>query len=211
MNQQSTYLTKTIFMATCLTLGSTGSAVLGCGDSGGGPTVDSQMLGVYEVSSYQGSPEGVPGCEQMSDLEGSPTHVVLYSFLPNDKPDEALLGGVFCSSVDDCRQRAKLAAEPTVGWSFIQGSDEAGWLGWGISRRGQLNDQCQFDVQAHVLTSTSGEAIRIETKTFETVFMPTELDGNTATCSTRDALDKLNENPPCQAIQVLEATRAADL
>jgi hypothetical protein len=212
MQNTTTYLGKSIYMAAFLMLGCSGTTG-GCGSSEGGSTatVDSELLGVYEVIRYQGSEDG---CDQVTDLDPAPDRLVLYGFRPNDNPDEALLGGAFCGSVDDCREVAKAAGEPTIGYSFREGSDETGWLGWAIANAGAANDQCRADVQAHVLTSTSAEAIGIETKTFETVFPPfppMPEEGSTVTCRNADALASLNPDLPCKAILVLEATREAGL
>jgi len=200
MQNNTAYLGKSIFMAAFL--------MLGCGDSAGGPTVNSQLPGVYQIDRYQQSEDG---CDQLSDVDGALGYLVLYSFQPNDNPDEPRLGGAFCGSVDDCREVAKAAGEPTIGYSFWQGSDEAEWFGWAISSAGAANDQCRADVQAHVLTSTSAEAIGIETQTFETVFPPAEMEGNELTCRNADALASLSPDLPCKAIILLEATREASL
>jgi hypothetical protein len=183
---------------------------MSCGGDAGGPTVDSQLLGIYRVDSYQGS---VVGCEQPSDLDPAPAYVVLYSFLPNDDPDEPLLGGLFCATVESCRQSAQAAPEPTIGYSFIEGNDVAGWRGWAIASSGAANDRCRADVQAHVLTSTSMDAIEIETKTFVTVFDGVELTpGSTdLTCRNLDAINALRDDPPCAEILVLDATFEAGI
>ena len=207
MRHNKTYFGTSIYVAAFLMLGCSGSAG-GCGGSASGPTVDSELLGVYQIDRYQGSQEG---CDQVSDLDGLPGYVVLYSFLATDNPDEPLLAGTFCSSVDDCREVAKAAPEPTIGYLFREGSDETGWLGWGIAGAGAMNDQCRAEVQVHDLTSTRANVIGIETKTFETVFPPTTMEGNDVTCSNAEALASLSPDLPCQAIIVLEATREAGL
>ena len=205
MNQYSRYLNRSIFLATCVAFAFTSAAALGCGDDGGGPTVDSTLLGIYRVDSYQGS---TVGCEQPEDLEPAPVFVLLYSFLPNDDPDEPLLGGIFCGTIDFCLQAAAEAPEPQIGYSFIQGDDDFGWRGWAISSSGIEGDQCRADVQAHVLTSTSSDTINIETKTFATVF-----DGDQATdgsgrltCRNAAAIEALRDDPPCSEILALDAT-----
>lgn len=205
MNQPARYLSNSIFLATCLAFAFTSVAALGCGGDGGGATVDSQLMGIYQVTSYQGS---TLGCEQPEDIEPAPVFVLLYSFLPNDDPDEPLLGGIFCGSIELCLQAAADAPEPQIGYSFIQGDDDFGWRGWAISSSGAANDQCRADVQAHVLTSTSSDAINIETKTFAVVF-----DGEQATdgsgqltCHNAAALEALRDDPPCTEILVLDAT-----
>lgn len=202
MTRQSTYLLKALSLATCL--------AVGCVGDGGGLTVESELLGIYRVTNYQGS---TLGCEQPEDIEPAPGFVVLYSFLPNDDPDEPLLGGIFCGSVELCRQAAQDAPEPQVGYSFIQGDDAAGWRGWAISSSGAANDQCRADVQAHVLTSTSASAINIETKTFATVFDGEQAtDGSgTLTCRNAAALEALRDDPPCTQILVLDATFEAGI
>jgi hypothetical protein len=172
-----------------------------CGDSQGSPQVDSALLGVYEIDSYRGSQDG---CEQASEIEPGPTHIVLYSFIPDDDPDP-ILAGVFCSSVDNCRQGASEAPAPAIGYSFTAGNDDNGWRGWAIQSGGGANDQCRADVQVHSLIAPSGDTINIETETFVTVFPP-ELDGTTATCSNRAALEALDDDLPCAEILILDAT-----
>ena len=207
MQHDKTYFGTSIYMAAFLMLGCSGTAG-GCGGSASGPTVDSELLGIYQIDRYQGSQDG---CDQLSDLDGVPGYVVLYSFRPVDNPDEPLLAGTFCSSVDDCREVAKAAPEPTIGYLFREGSDETGWRGWGIASTGVMNDQCRAEVQVHDLTSTGADVIGIETQTFETVFPPTAMEGNEITCSNAEALASLSPDLPCQAIIVLEATHEADL
>lgn len=179
----------------------------GCSGSDGSPQVDSDLMGVYQVTSYRGSQTD---CDQPEAIEPSPSFIVLYSFVPNEDPDEALLGGLFCGSVELCRQAAAEAPEPQIGYSFTQGSDDSGWLGWAISSAGAQNDQCEADVQAHVLTSTNPEDINIETETVVAVFEP-RVEDNTAICSNRDALLALDEDLPCSEILILEATFEAGL
>jgi len=219
MNYPSLYLTKGLFLATCFALGCTGSGVSGCGSSDGGPTVDSQLPGVYQIDRYQVTPTDEASqadpdiCDQLSDSDPQPTYFVLYSFRPNDNPEEARLGGVFCVGVDPCRALAREAAEPVVGYSFSAGDDASGWLGWGIQGSGQMADQCRVDVQSHTLTSGSAKTIDIQTRTVRTVFPPSETDGNEVTCRIANAIASLNENDdlPCIGAFSLEATFAASL
>jgi hypothetical protein len=210
MNYPSLSLTKSLFLATCL--------ALGCGDSGGAPTVNSQLPGVYQIDRFQITPsdeaslEDPDVCDQLSDSDPQPAFLVLYSFLPNDDLDEARLGGVFCADVDECRDVASRAPEPILGYSFRTGNDQNGWLGWGIQNSGLLNDQCKVDVQAHTLTSTA-DAIDIQTKTLQTVFdpRPEDVDGTEVTCRIADAIDNLDDNLPCIGAFSLQATFAAGL
>ncbi len=183
---------------------------MSCGGDGGGPTIDSQLLGIYRVTSYQGS---TVGCDQPNELDPAPVFVLLYSFLPNDNPDEPLLGGVFCGTVETCRQLAQVAPEPTIGYSFIEGNDVAGWRGWAIASSGAANDRCRADVQAHVLTSSSMDAINIETRTFATVFDGDEpMPGSTELiCRNIAAIGALRDDPPCTEILVLDATFEAGI
>ena len=213
MKNQPCHLTKTIFLATSLTIGCTGSGMAGCGSLGGGTTatVDSELLGIYAVDSYRGSPvdaktgDPVPdSCDQLADPPRIGNFVVLYSFRPNDDMDEARLAGVFCANVEICQEIAKDAPDPTVGYSFRLGDDENGWVGHGISRTGVSGDQCQVDVQTHTL-SPSGQQISIVTDTVEVVFPPT-IDGDQASCRIGDALDQLTPDLPCKARLALDAT-----
>lgn len=204
MTHRYSYLTKTVFLATSIALGGISSGTLGCGGSDGGtpPTVDSDLLGIYQVNQYQGNQEG---CDAVSDIDPSQSRVVLYAAPSNDDPDVAFLVGQLCGDADDCREQAR--DFPTVvNYSFFAGSDEAGWVGPGISSRGQLGDQCLFDVQRHNLTSSIAGAIRIETQTFEVEFAPAGMDGESITCRDTDALAALNDTLPCMEIIILEGT-----
>ena len=203
MNYRAAYFTKAIFFAGCLALGCTSSGTLGCGSNGGGgPTVDSELLGIYLVDRSQAS-EG--GCDQLMDLDGA-ERLVLYSAVSNTDPTEARLVGQFCGSVDDCRERVKEL--PTViNYAFFEGSDAAGWQGWGIANQGSVGDQCLFDVQSHFLTSPSDRAISINTRTVETVFPPKVPEGSTeATCSNLDAIASVSDDSPCKALFLVDAT-----
>ncbi len=75
MTHRYSYLTKTLFLANCIALGGTSSGTLGCGGSGGDtpPTVDSDLLGIYQVSQYQGNQEG---CDAVSDISPSPSRLL---------------------------------------------------------------------------------------------------------------------------------------
>ena len=201
MTRLSTYLTTTLFVATCL--------ALGCGDDAGGPTIDSTLLGVYQIDTYQASADS---CEGLADVNSGADFLVLYPFRPNDDPEEARMGGVFCFDVADCRGVAAAAPDPVVGYSFSTGDDQSGWLGWGIQNSRLLNDQCEVDVQAHTLTSTAA-TIDIQTKTLQTVYSarPEDIDGNEITCRIADAINSLNDDLPCIGAFSLQATFEAGL
>jgi hypothetical protein len=218
MKRKTTHLAKTIFIATCLTLGCTGSGVAGCGSDSGdsGSKIDSQLIGIYAIDSFQASPldpgtgEPVPdSCDQLADSPQAGDFLVIYSFQPTGNPNEPRLGGAFCGSVDECRSVAKAAAEPAVGYSFIQGSDAVGWTGYAIPRSGAAGDQCQAEVQVHSLTS-SGQSININTDTVNVIFMP-NLEGDQAMCRNADALRALTPDLPCESRFVLSGTREANL
>jgi hypothetical protein len=207
MDQHITNFARTLFFGTCLALGCTSGGSLGCGSSGGGPKVDSELLAVYQIDTYQVS-EG--SCDQLNDATPPAGYLALYSFVPNDQLDEARLGGIFCVSVDACREVVALAPEPAIGYSFIQGSDQAGWVGYAISSSGAANDQCRAEVQVHTLTTTGTDTILIDTRAVETTFPPM-LDGTVATCRNADAIASINAQSPCVQVFRLEATRQASL
>lgn len=209
MNQHARYLTNSIFLATCFAFAFTSAGSLGCGDEGGGPTVDSQLLGIYQISEYQFSPVD---CENPEDVAPPASLVALYSHASDDEPDEPRLLGRFCGSVEGCRNAIEDFPEVlNPGYSFRVGDDTAGWRGWGIASRSQANDQCQANVQAHLLTSPTAREIRIETQSFDTVYPPSGMDGNRITCSDQDALDSLNDDPTCLQLFYLEATFEAGI
>lgn len=203
MKNKTIYLGKSIYVAAFLMFGCSSSGVMGCGGDSG-PTVDSELVGIYRIDRYQSSEDG---CDQPTDVDPAPAYLVLYGGPSSTDPEEVFLVGQFCSTVDDCRQSVQDFAG-AINWSFFTGSDETGWQGWGISRRGSLNDQCQADVQRHILTSTSASTITIDTTTVEAEFMPTEVDGSEATCSDRVAIETAADQDqlPCIASFLVEAT-----
>jgi hypothetical protein len=142
----------------------------------------------------------------------APSYLVLYPFYPNSAPDEARLGGTFCGSVEECRGLAEFAAEPSRGYSFIMGDDATGWTGFAILSNGSIGEtnRCRAEVQVHRLTVPGAEAISIETRTVETTY-DAMVDGTSAACLNADALASLNDDLPCQAILLLEATHEAGL
>jgi hypothetical protein len=211
MIHRFTYLTRTIFTATCMAVGCTSSGTFGCGSNGGEEdlTIDSNLPAVYQITSYQGNEDG---CDQVTDVPNAPSHLVLYAFHPNSAPSETRMGGAFCGGVDECRTVAEFAGEPARGYSFIIGDDTAGWTGYGIVSNGSSGntDECQAEVQVHALASPGGNQIRIETKTVETTYDAT-VDGTTATCANADAIASINDDLPCTELIVLEGTREAEL
>jgi len=192
-----------IFLTSCLALA---SAAVGCGSSSedGPPQVDSGLLGIYTVDLFQTSDD----CEELMDEDGAP-RLVLYSTPRNDDPDEAVMVGQLCGTLEDCRLRAD-GAPAVVNYSFFEGSDEQGWIGYGIARTGFSGDQCAADVQVHVLASTSGQSIEIDTREVETVYPP-ENPGRDATCTIEDALAAVMEDSPCTGLFRLEATFETEL
>ncbi|MDH3622605.1 MAG: hypothetical protein OEQ49_01935 [Myxococcales bacterium] len=209
MNHPATYVTKTFFFTACLVLGCSSGGTLGCGSSEeAGPEVDSELTGIYQINTYQSDLEG---CDQAADADPPGQRLVLYGFSPDDDPQAVFLGGVFCNELEDCRDVAKRAPEPIVGYAFRSGDDASGWVGFAVSGTGLANDQCQADVQEHALTATSGGTIAVETQTFETVFPPIEMDGTNITCRNGDALAALTDDLPCTATFLVEATLEASL
>ncbi|MEM7136351.1 MAG: hypothetical protein AAF500_07230 [Myxococcota bacterium] len=210
-------LSKAMFVAVCFTVGCTGSGAMGCsGDGGPSASVDSSLIGIYDIDQYRGSPfdpqTGVPvpdSCDQLDDIPSLGAFLVIYSFVLNDNPDEARLGGAFCQNEDQCRTIAQTAEEPPIGYRFEQGSDATLWTGFAIASQGASADQCTADVQTHTMTS-GDNTISINTDTQETVFAPM-VEGENATCSVRDALTSLTPELPCKSRIVLDATRSADL
>ncbi len=214
MIDRSAYVTNILFIATCLAVGCTSGGSLGCGSGSGNgasePMVDSDLLGVYRLDQYQQSEQG--GCDTLVDVDPAPSRLAVYSVPSDEAPGGAALAGQFCGSVLDCRRRVKDL--PTiVNYSFLQGSDAAGWQGWGIPNEGSLvGDQCLIEVQGHTLTSPSSQKIRIDTRQVETSFMATIPEGTTeATCTIRNAIESVDEDDPCTALFNLEATFEAGL
>jgi len=209
MKRQTIFLMKPIFVAMCLTLIGTGVGALGCGGESGsaGATVDSELFGIYRVTQYQQSPTD---CNAPEDANPPAPYVVLYSFNPEGDLEEARLGGGFCVDVAGCRLVAQAGVAPPIGYSFLTGDDASGWLGFAVPTGGPAGDQCRADVQAHSMTSPTADAIEVETKTSQVIYAPA-IDGTTATCSTRDALEAWEPDLPCAAIILLDATFEAAL
>lgn len=226
MTHRSTRLTGTLLLATCV-------AFVGCSkrpsaDSAPaeepapaatpkaapepapepGPVEhESKLVGVYKIDSYQHSEVG---CDRLEDVEPQPLYAVLYGFHPSSNPQEVRLGGAFCSELSLCRALAKQAPEPVMGYSFITGDDEAGWQGFAISGVSGVEDKCVANVQSHLLTTKAPKSIHVETKTVRTLFDPV-IEGDTATCHNRAALDSLRPELTCTSMLVLDATFEAAL
>lgn len=170
-------------------------------------TLDSDLIGVYDIDSYQSST--LDACDELTEVSPAPDMLVLYPVVPNNPMDPILIGGVFCQSLEGCRNIARDAPAPTIGYAFNQGNDQDGWIGFGIAVQGTSGDQCMVELQAHKLTS-SGDSISIRTDAVEVVFPP-EVDGNLATCRAADAIANFEPGLPCKHRFQLEATHAADL
>ena len=214
MTERSAYFTNILFIATCLAVGCTSGGSLGCGSDSEGasePTVDSDLLGIYRLDQYQQSEQG--SCDPLTDVDPAPSRLVVYSVQSDEAPSGAVVGGQFCGSELDCRRKAK--DFPTlVNFSFLQGSDASGWVGWGIASPLEVvGDQCVAEVQTHTLTSPSNQAIRIDTRQVETEHDASDPEpGTTAvTCSVRGAIDAIEAESPCTKLFLLEATFETDL
>ena len=132
----------------------------------------------------------------------------MYSVPSDETPSGAALAGQFCGSVLDCRRRVK-DLPTVVNYSFLQGSDAAGWVGWGLpSPPDVVGDQCVAEVQTHTLTSPSNRAIRIDTRQVETGHDVSEPEPGTTTvtCTIRGAIDAITPDSPCKKVFLLEAT-----
>lgn len=206
MTHRSAYFTNVLFIAACLAVGCTSGGTLGCGSSDGAsaPTVDSDQLGIYRLDRYQQSQDG---CDQLMDADAAPSRLVVYSVPSDESSSGAALAGKFCGSVLDCRRRVKDLPE-VVNYSFLQGSDAAGWQGWGIASQGMATDKCLVEVQTHTLTSTGNRTIRIDTRQVESEFDSSKPapGTNDVTCSIRTAIESIDDESPCTALFLLEAT-----
>ena len=209
MKQRTICLRKSIFVAASLTLMATGVGSLGCGDDAGpaGATVDSDLFGIYQITQYRQSPTD---CNAPEDATPLAPYLVLYNYNPDGDLEEARLGGGFCEDIAGCRTVAQAGIAPPIGYSFLTGDDASGWLGFAVPTGGPAGDQCRADVQAHSMMSPSADTIEVETKTSQVIYPPT-IDGTTATCSTRAALEAWEPDLPCESIILLEATFEATL
>lgn len=210
MHDRNACFTNMIFLATCLAVGCTGGGSLGCGssDDAGGATVDSELPGIYTLDQYQQS-EG--SCDMLMDVDPAPSRLLVYGIPSTNNPDKGVLIGRFCGSVADCQQKANEDRPSVVPYSFLQGSDAAGWQGWGIASEGAAGDQCLAEVQAHTMTSTREGAIRIDTRQVEVDYPPSDPGSVTATCTVRGAIDAIDDESPCTKVFLLEATFEAAL
>jgi hypothetical protein len=210
---------KTILVATLLTIGCTGSGMAGCGSetttnaNGAGPAdIDSELVGIYAIDSYQSSPADENGnpvpdsCDQLADIS-KPNFIVLYGFRPNPEAS-ARLGGVFCSTVEDCQDVARRGPEPTFGYSFIVGNDAAGWTGYAELATRDNGADCVSDMQVHSLSS-EGQSITINTDQVQVTYPPEMVPelGDEATCRVGNAISAITPDLPCQARLLLNATR----
>lgn len=202
-----------LFLATCLILGCSKGDSPGCGSgkkTASGESAlqgTSTLMGVYKLTGYQQS-EGT--CDQLVELSSAPTHLVLYEFEPADG-GTTRLGGTFCGAADLCRAIGKRAPEPVVGYSFISGDEASGWQGWAITETSSVDDKCAATVQSHTLNPSEPDTIRIETKTVEVFFAPASEEEDVATCSNKHAIATASQEPGCESLLVLTATREADL
>jgi hypothetical protein len=190
----------------------------GCGSSTGDTTapIDSHLLGIYAVTSFQASPvdptTGAPvpnSCDQLSPANPPGGFLAMYGYRPEPGSNDVWLAAAFCGTVEACRETAADAEEPVLGYSFIQGSDEAGWTGYAVLQTAAAADQCRSEAQVHDLQS-SQQSITIGTDTVQVDYMP-DVQGENATCQTLDAIGAITPDLPCQARLALEATREADL
>jgi hypothetical protein len=147
------------------------------------------------------------------DVDPAPSRLVVYSVPSDENPSGAVVGAQFCGSELDCRSKAK--DFPTlVTFSFLQGSDAAGWVGWGLPSPPEVvGDQCVAEVQTHTLTSPSNQVIRIDTRQVETEHdAPEPAEGTTTvTCTTRGAIDAIEPDSPCMKVFLVDATFEAGL
>ena len=217
MKFERTYLTMTI---ACLMFGFSGSGMAGCGSGDDmGPnaaSIDSALVGVYAVTRFQASPldpdTGAPvpdSCDELSPANPPGGFLAMYGYRPEPESVDVWLAATFCGSVEECRSLAAAGTDPTLGYSFIQGSDQSGWTGYAPLRTVPAGDQCRSDIQVHSLAA-AGESISIGTDTFQVDYMP-DLQGTDATCRTVDAINAVTSDLPCQARLTLEATREANL
>ena len=132
---------------------------------------------------------------------------MLYGFRPS--PEEAArLGGVFCQTVEECQDVADRGPEPTVGYSFIQGSDASGWTGYAVLSTRESGADCLSEMQVHTL-SGEGQSITINTDGVEVTYPPemNPIAGDEATCTVPGAIAGVTPDLPCRSRFLLAATR----
>ena len=95
-----------------------------------------------------------------------------------------------------------------INWSFFEGSDAAGWRGWGIASRAMSGGKCLADIQAHELHSRGPNAIHIQSRQVATEFEPSASgqDGARAMCGVQAAIDSIRPDSPCTGRFVVDAT-----
>ena len=212
MHDRTACFRNMIFLAICLAVGCTSSGNLGCGsssDNGGAATVDSELLGIYLVDKYQQSESG---CDVLTDVDPAPSRLLVYSIPSTVGSEKGVMVGRFCGSVAECQEAAKNQSPLLVNYSFLQGSDADGWIGWGIASEGSAGDDCVVEVQSHTMTSTGEDAIRIDTRQVETRYKAeSDEESGTGTCTIRSAIDAITPESPCTKVYLLEATFEASL
>jgi hypothetical protein len=170
------------------------------------PTLEYKLLGVYEVTQYQ---QSLDTCDKLVDIADAPSYLVVYHFEPSDG-SSMRLGGAFCGEPNLCRAIGTKAAEPGIGYSFIRGDDASGWRGWAIVETGSFEGKCSATVQAHTLSASAPDTIRVETKTVDVFFEPVSQEDDVATCSNKQAIAVANDAESCKSLLVLKARREAD-
>ena len=182
-------------------------AMLGCGDSGSVPQVQSDFLGVYRIDRYAG--DAMTCSEPLADLPqlvGDPQFVSIYSFYLS-KDNGPFIGIQFCQDVEFCSSLAKDATQP-IGpgtWVFIEGDDQNGWTGFAAEPIMEMGETCVLRAQVHTLTR-AGDALSIvtETKTSSPFGTAPDLITGEVKCTVAQGLLVLDGE--CEAIITLDAT-----
>ena len=171
-------------------------AAAGCGGS------FTELEGVYNIDTWTRN-DASCDAEGGSILEDQTDHSIFVQ--QQEFLGQEFLAGVLCTDVADCQDKA---AEDTLflgAFNFDKGSDSDGWTG-GIVFAGGGGADCSGGVTDIVMTS-SGDSIRIESRTRQSVPFPPGPDGF---CDSEDAKDAA-EGQPCTELEVVTATFADDL
>ena len=166
----------------------------GCGD---GQEYDTELAGIYELTSWTHNPDGCAE-EGPEVADTSNTHFFVRS--------DEFLGVLFvamswCRGLDECRSWS--ANYDTVfpsGFRFDAGGDADGWTGHDTEMtEGGGDGTCEGEVRRATLTGTAGRAVRIEEETMTVGGVPTD---DRDLCDEELAFEKADQSP-CEQLTVV--------
>lgn len=163
------------------------------------------MVGIYEITAWTDNPASCDS-EGPSVIENQ--FETWFYLRVDDLFGHEFLNAPNCADLAECETAA---ADDTItfgsGWLFETGSDSKGWRGTTSSASVGLGEQCTGGVTEHLLTSAGDGIVRIESR--ERMAQPFAPDSE-GFCDT-DAAAEAAEGQPCIRLEVVTATRRAEL